>query len=163
MDHHRGARQERGLDRVQGVGWKEGRGEGEDEMLGNEKLLSKPESCVHLLPQRLGHNADPEVRREHLGRSSFPVHHRDVKLTTAHTAAVKFKTVEKTLQSLSQVLHLLQSSKNFLKSSRLFLVGKKVCGNAATHHVGTVQPGHSFVEGSHCRGGQELADLASGH
>merc|ERR1719447_742609 len=157
MDHHRGARQEGGLDRVQGVGRKEGRGEGEDELLG------KPESCVHLLPQRLGHNADPEIGGEHLGRSSFPVHHRDVKLTTAHPAAVKFKTVEKTLESLRQVLHLLESSKNFLKCSRLFLVGKKVCSNAATHHVRTVQPGHSFVEGSHCGGGQELANLASGH
>ena len=51
MDHHCGAGQEGRLDGVQGVGGEEGGREGQDQMLGDEQLLSEPEPCVNLLPQ----------------------------------------------------------------------------------------------------------------
>merc|ERR1719234_2897010 len=71
-------------------------------MLGDQKLLSQPQSSVHLLPQRLGHNADPKIGGENLGgTTAIPFHHRNVKLTTANTASVKLQAVEEAFKSLS--------------------------------------------------------------
>merc|ERR1719234_2352618 len=70
-------------------------------MLGDQQLLSQPESSVHLLSQRLSHNADTKIGGENLGGTfALPFHHGDVKLTTANAASVKLEAVEEAFKSL---------------------------------------------------------------